>query len=364
MTLTEIVVVSETRTEELAKPLSTTDVSASILTTNSDSSLVWRYPLLLLSALYHAVVKRPDVILAKGDGFASFVATIVSILTRTTLIVRLGGDAWRVNRAKRKEHIQQRNYKKYSIYKARSLLRRFTFRFTHGFLVVSNEIQRSVEQYTGCPPERIELTPVPKEVSDSSDDAADLQEDDPFIVLTVANLRFKGKYVGARETLEALKPILSENRSVRFVIAGSGYYLSELLEDINRVYPSPDVRCRINAVGHVDNIFELYSMSNIFIYKSYTDGMPNVFLEAQAWELPVLTNSAFGIDDYTDDPTGIITYSDTAEFRRTMRSLLSSPTRRRDIGRKGRRYVKENHSNRVTGEQILRSVESILRKSN
>ena len=356
-----VVVVTELREEKIVDPLKETDLSIRH-TEARDWNPTFRYPELLFRLTYIWITDRPDVILSHSDGIASFISVLISIITRTPTIIRLGGDPWKTNKMERSEMWRRKKLKKYCIYYLKRILFEITFRYSSGFLIVASSIRESILSNTGCEPENIKLIPVPRhQPKDSIAVNKDLS--DKTVILTVTNLNFKSKYLGVKHIFESLYPILENKRDFLYIIAGGGQYYSDLVKDINNIFADSSVRWKVNAIGYVNNISYFYGISDIFVYNSGLDGMPNVLLESQSWGIPVLTNNSFGVADYADKrnaETGIIEYSNSKDFRRIFECLYSSKGYRENIGGSGKEYISEHHSNYTVGIEIAEATTSII----
>ncbi|NMC50401.1 MAG: glycosyltransferase family 4 protein [Desulfovibrio sp.] len=112
--------------------------------------------------------------------------------------------------------------------------------------------------------------------------------------------------------------------------------------------------------GHLDRrrIIELYGESDILVFPSHAEGMPNVVLEAMAGGLPVLASDVMGTNELVvHGETGyLFAPGDSGTFRARLRDLLASPERARRMGLAGRERVVRDY----TWEAVARAYESLL----
>ena len=76
------------------------------------------------------------------------------------------------------------------------------------------------------------------------------------------------------------------------------------------------------------------------------DGLPNVLMEAGSQELPVVTTSVSAVPELiTDGENGLLVEpDDPAGLAKALESLIRNPSRRQELGRRGRRIVLERFS--------------------
>ena len=91
-----------------------------------------------------------------------------------------------------------------------------------------------------------------------------------------------------------LNKALKDKNNICIVIGG-GPELQEFKKEVVR----QDLSAQIQILGEIPNseIQEYYSLSDIFINPTYTEGFPRVVLEAMASGMPIVTTNAGGIQD-------------------------------------------------------------------
>jgi len=110
-------------------------------------------------------------------------------------------------------------------------------------------------------------------------------------------------------------------------------------------------------VAH-DDMPALYAQTRALVCTSEAEGFPNVFLEAWARGVPVVS---------VVDPDGVIarnglgrTGASPSELAATLRTLLADDQAMRECGRQARRYVELNHDPRRCVDALERVVEDTL----
>jgi glycosyltransferase involved in cell wall biosynthesis len=110
---------------------------------------------------------------------------------------------------------------------------------------------------------------------------------------------------GVFNFIEAISFIKQENDRVHFSIAGEGH----LREEIEKSLIRKDLQDRVSLRGWVehDNIADHLNRLKLVVIPSFTEGLPNLMLEAMACGTPVLATAAGAITDViTDGETGFI----------------------------------------------------------
>jgi len=143
----------------------------------------------------------------------------------------------------------------------------------------------------------------------------------------------------------------------RFTVVGQANtgtpYGHELVERLSAL---PNVAVR-GYVTHGE-MPGLYAQAQALLCTSEAEGFPNVFLEAWARALPVVS---------TVDPDGVIARhglgrvaGSVPELAAALRELLASEEARRECGRRARHYVEHSHDPRQCVDALERLIEGVL----
>ncbi|PWR71770.1 hypothetical protein DLD82_13560 [Methanospirillum stamsii] len=148
---------------------------------------------------------------------------------------------------------------------------------------------------------------------------------------------------GVLHFTEALPAILNRHKDLRCLIGGDG----QLKDSIESSLHDNDISIRVDLPGWIshDELPHYLNQLRLLIIPSYTEGLPNIMLEAMACGTPVLATPVGAIPDVLiDGDTGFIMENNSPEcITKNVIRALNSP----DlfvIAEKGRRYVEKNFS--------------------
>lgn len=113
---------------------------------------------------------------------------------------------------------------------------------------------------------------------------------------------------GIVELIEAMRIVLSDERSIRFVVAGSGPLSKWVENQMSRL--SSEHPGQVEFMGYVDEdkLPGLYNEMRLFVLPSkHSEGLPTTILEAMACGTPVLVAPKGGIPDIVqENKTGFL----------------------------------------------------------
>ena len=106
---------------------------------------------------------------------------------------------------------------------------------------------------------------------------------------------------------------------------------------------------------------EHYGRSNLFLFPSRHEGMPNAVLEAMASGLPVIASRIAGNEELVvNNETGLLVPSENIEtLREALEKLLNDAPIRKQMGEASRRRVEENYSWDSTAKQYALLLERV-----
>ena len=99
----------------------------------------------------------------------------------------------------------------------------------------------------------------------------------------------------------------------------------------------------------------LYENALMFVLPSYSENFGNVVAEAMAMGCPVVVTPEVGLAHIVlETGAGIVAQGDPTAFASAIRSLLDDPTRRKDMGERGRAGAIDQ----LSSESVARRMES------
>jgi glycogen synthase len=110
-----------------------------------------------------------------------------------------------------------------------------------------------------------------------------------------------------------------------------------------------------------EQIIESYKQSNVFLFPSRHEGMPNAMLEAMASGLPVVATCISGSEELVSDGiNGYLTPSEDIEaLQSALKKILGDSALRQQMGNASRRRVEESYSWESTAGQYALLLEKV-----
>lgn len=156
---------------------------------------------------------------------------------------------------------------------------------------------------------------------------------------------FTGKIV-PRKNLEDLLGLLRAEPQIHLLLVGAtsepyygDRYYRRLCADFSDVLP------RVHSVGEVpmERIPKYLEATDLFVFPSRLEGMPNSVLEAMAAALPVIAADIPAHRQVLTAETGIL-YRTPDELRQAVTRLLADDSLRRAMGERARAWVEKHYS--------------------
>jgi glycosyltransferase involved in cell wall biosynthesis len=196
---------------------------------------------------------------------------------------------------------------------------------------------------TGVPPARARVIPNAVHAERfASPDPADRQRLGAFFPAT------PGRVVGAAGRLspdkgfglliEAAAVVAREDPSVGFVLFGDG----PLRPKLERQAEDAGLSGRFIFAGFRDDVDRFMPFLDLLVLPSFTEGMPNVVLEAFAAGVPVVATAVGGTPEVVEDGRSgfLVPPGDAAALAEGIRASLATEDGRRELGRRGRERVR------------------------
>lgn len=189
-------------------------------------------------------------------------------------------------------------------------------------------------------------------------DLSDFEKKLKGIDFSKANLLFLArteKAKGLYEAIDAFSILKKQHSKLKFIIAGDGFELSKAKEYVNQL----GLKSEVDFTGFVSGKkkAEVYEKANLYIFPSYSEGMPNSVLEAMAFGLPVITTAVGGLTDFFENGKNgyFVDIKDSDEISNKANQLLNDPDKYKDIAIKNFEYARS----RFTTSEVIKRLENI-----
>ena len=168
------------------------------------------------------------------------------------------------------------------------------------------------------------------------------------------NVLFLGNVLaskGIEELLQAWRKIVEQNPDWTLTIAG--FYENEYKEHLESRYSTQNVAFT-GLVDH-DKAIKMLKKSAFLVLPSYTEGFPNVVIEAMMCSKAVVATDVGAISDIIGNDCGVvITPKNTNELYASMKTLIDNNSLREKMGQQGRKKALEQYEAGKVFEQYVK----------
>jgi glycosyltransferase involved in cell wall biosynthesis len=160
--------------------------------------------------------------------------------------------------------------------------------------------------------------------------------------------------------IEAAGQLLNHTDNFKVAFWGHGPLEAELKARVKR-YRLKD---HVIFAGVTDDMPSVYKAVDMLAMPSLSEGLPMTMLEAMAAGVPVLATPVGDIPKVIkDNITGFLLPTQNSDLLAAkIKALMDDPAQAREIGQKGRDFVKTNFSSRAMGEKYLEVYEEVTGK--
>ncbi|MCX7700666.1 MAG: glycosyltransferase [Gemmataceae bacterium] len=241
-------------------------------------------------------------------------------------------------------------------------LDRIQLRYMDRIVCVSHSQAKRVKR-AGVPPAKIIVIPnaVSLETRDQNDPegreqlASLVEHPVEWLVVSAGRLsREKGFAV----LIEAARRVINQLPGARFIIFGEGVQRPALERQIAQAALSHVVA----LPGHRSDWSRLLPHADLFVLPSFTEGLPNVILEAHRAAVPVVATAVGGTPEVIrDGVTGrLVPPNDPDALAERIVELLRNESLRRKMGEAGQAEVKAHHCFSTQARRYERLFEDLL----
>ena len=234
------------------------------------------------------------------------------------------------------------------------------------FVAVGESVRRALIDFEGLPEPRIEviyngcdLSQFDSKRSDRSLVRSELGlEEGEFVVIQVARLDRLKDWPTA---LRAVKLLLSEDPTARFVVVGDGEDRSRL----ERLSQELQLTERVLFLGSRPDVPRLLQAADAFMLSSISEGVPLTLIEAMASGLPCVATSVGGIPELIrDGETGLLVRAgDHVGLAAQLARLASTPGLSQRLGLAGHHHILDRHDAFVMHERYLELYREMTRET-
>jgi glycosyltransferase involved in cell wall biosynthesis len=171
---------------------------------------------------------------------------------------------------------------------------------------------------------------------------------DAIVVLYAGSLN---KRKGIYDLLDACKLIDNlQGKKIEIVLCGPDHENVYDKHIRNKLFP-----VNINYKGNVDNINEYYQAADIFILPSYSEGLPNVLLEAAMSGLALIASDIGGNRDIVVDGYSGLLYNlgDSKLLKEKILSLINDNEKRLYLSKNALKFAKDKFSLSTVSQQYI-----------
>lgn len=169
----------------------------------------------------------------------------------------------------------------------------------------------------------------------------------PDDAILIGNVGRLSQEKGQTQFLLAARDICRRNDKTYFVMVGDGPDLEQLKKTASHF----QIKNRVIFTGHVQDVRPFYQDLDIIALTSFTEGFPNVILEALCMKKPVVATDVGGVADIViDGVTGYLAQAgDHSKIGEKLLNLIENPEIAGLLVENGRKRIKEEFqfSNRV-----------------
>lgn len=205
----------------------------------------------------------------------------------------------------------------HNIYRKRKKHRMFInyllSKITAKIFVGTPAVMEDVKRYDHVPEDKIEILPygIDTDIFAETHDRHKIVEKlgIPSVDLVIGNVARLEEAKGQRYLVEAVRILKERGLSIKCLIIGSGS-LEKELKELTRRNKLEDC---IFFLGTRQDLPELFSVMDIFVFPSLWEGLPLALLSAMAAGIPVITTHAGGIKDIiVDGKNGVVVPAEDA----------------------------------------------------
>ncbi|MHA2961924.1 glycosyltransferase family 4 protein [Priestia megaterium] len=157
---------------------------------------------------------------------------------------------------------------------------------------------------------------------------------DDIVLISMGDLITRKNY---EASIKALSEVSAKN--VHLLVCGKG----PKLESLNKLVNELDLQNRVHFLGFRQDVRDLLSIADIFLFTTYQEGLPRSMMEAMAAGLPCIVSDVRGNRDLIEHGKGGYLYhpTDFRGFSKGIDILSKDENLRRDMKEQNLKIIKE-----------------------
>jgi len=164
---------------------------------------------------------------------------------------------------------------------------------------------------------------------------------------------------GILNLVKSIPIVLKQRKDVRFILYGDG----KLYDEIKKIIQYEKVEPYVKLGGWVshEDVPNILNDIKLLVLPSYTEGLPNIMLEAMACGTPVLATQVGAIPDIIrDGETGFLLESnDPKHIAEKIIELFNKPALLEKVSKNAYEWVRENFNEEKTLESWRRMLQEL-----
>lgn len=217
-------------------------------------------------------------------------------------------------------------------------------------VILLAEHLRARAEYLGVPDHKIEVIPTGTDIEDLEIDKTlkkELKIRDEKVILYVGRLY---PLKGIDYFIKACEDVLRVRDDIRFVFVGDGPSIKKIPNEEHFI-----------PVGYRNDVKRFYSIADMFVLPSLSEGLPTSLLEAASHALPCIATDIGGAREIIkDENTGIlIKPASNNELKNAILKMLEDEELSKKMGKNAQKHVKDNFSWEKTITKMTRVYEEV-----
>ena len=165
---------------------------------------------------------------------------------------------------------------------------------------------------------------------------------------------------GVRELLEAARAVVRRHRNFQLVLVGEGF----LREWVESFCAEHNLRDNVLLTGGIDpqRMPDHFAAADMLVLPTYSEGMPNVLIEAMSCGLPAVTTPVGGVPELTEPERNglLVPAKSTKELADAMQRMIENPPLLESWGKAAREKIVANFDRMTNARKFHGHLEELV----